>query len=202
MSDHGSYASHSRSLPYNRDFPYSHADDISESSRWRASRKDSRFQPHNWANVPAPLPVRTPLSDGQPCCLRPPPSPVLPYHPSQAQSSSLNRGRLSQPTTPPNRLPLGHRVLSAPMASHFSRLDYSGPASPTTHASYLSGATRSPSRPSSSGGGPESSSRSRRSRRGSRSSPKTRALFPWPPPGLLGKSIVSNEEALSLVANG
>jgi hypothetical protein len=60
MSDHGSYSSHSRSLPYARDFPYSHADDISDSSRWRNARKDAKFLPQNWANVPAPLPVGVP----------------------------------------------------------------------------------------------------------------------------------------------
>jgi hypothetical protein len=65
----------------------------------------------------------------------------------------------------------------------------------------MSGALQrsSPPRPSSSG---QDSRGARRSRRGSRSSPKTRARFPWPPPGLSAKSIVSNEEALGLVATG
>jgi hypothetical protein len=79
------------------------------------------------------------------------------------------------------------------MASQFSRLDY-GPASPS-HGSF---SARSPSRPSSSG----QDSRARHSRRGSRSSPKQRPRFSWPPPGFSPKTILNNEEALTLVANG
>lgn len=215
MSEHGSYSttsrlhshSHHHQLAYPRDIPYRQQDDLeSESSRFRQSReKLSKYQQSSpkWADVPAPLPVCSPparhahsLSNRRPKQPSPPTS-ILPYHPSHAHSSSLSRGpaRVSQPTTPstpPNRVPLTHRV---PTSQYSSRLEYT-PASPT-QGSYLS---RSPPRPSSSG----RDSRKIHSRRGSRSSPKQKIIprNQWPPIGKGPRDILNDEEALQKVGTG
>ncbi|KAF2671627.1 hypothetical protein BT63DRAFT_422173 [Microthyrium microscopicum] len=234
MSDYSYATSYTRSHSRSNDSSYirrnstryAHEDMISEigdrhpPSRHRrgSDKKSSGDSKYSGSGLPAaPFPPS-------------PPSHILPYHPNVnapppvplAPQPPSSRGRLSQPSTPPNRGVNNQRVYSAPQPPPFAgRVDYGSSYSPTrsqprarsppriqprakspSYSSHVSHVSQS--RPTSSGH--DSVSRRiikarRNSSRSTRSSPKQKR-FPWPPPNCHLDTYVTPQEALEYTANG